>query len=153
MSGNTTPITSATTQASISTALPATYDVTTFTALTWLPIGLVSDMGTVGGTMKTNTHIPVDTGIETKIPGSVSYGAMTMKIARHKGAEIDALRTAFTNRTQIAVKVQYPTIMGEVDFFTAYVTSIPTNIGNADTIIEMTVNLELTNAVLTKPAP
>lgn len=153
MSGNKTAITSATTSASISTVLPATYDVTTFTALTWLPIGLVSDMGAVGGTMKTNTHIPVDTGIETKIPGSVSYGTMTMKIARHAGAEIDALRSAFTNRTQVAVKVQYPTAMGEIDFFSAYVTSMPTNIGNADSIIDMTVNFDLTNAVLTKPAP
>lgn len=152
MAGNSTAVTSATTKLFMSTALPVTYDITTFTALTWVPIGLIDDMGQLGGTTAVVNHTPIDTGVVTKRAGSVNYGTQTLKLARHAGADLDAIRVAFKNRTPVAFKIQYPTAMGEQDMYTGIVTSCTTTIGNSDAILEMNVTIEIDNEILTKPA-
>lgn len=153
MAGNSTAVTSATTKLSMSATLPTSYDITGFGAVaSWTPIGLVDDMGQLGGTTAVVNHTPVDTGVVTKRAGSVNYGTQTLKLARHAGADMDAVRVAFKNRTPVAFKLQYPTAMGEIDYYTGIITSCTTTVGNADAILEMNITVEVDNEILTKPA-
>jgi len=146
--------TSATTKLYYTATLPTTYDNSGYTALTgWVLIGEVSSLGTYGGKTSVQKHVPIDTATVVKRAGSVDYGTMSITAARHKGADITALTTAFAARTSGAYKVVLPTAIGDTDYFTAICTSIQTNIGNADQILQSNIELELDSAVITVSAP
>jgi len=142
-----TVVTSATTTISISTALPATYDTTGFSALTWVPIAEVSQLGVFGGKVSVQKFIPLDTATVIKRAGSVDYGTINMTLAKHTGADMTDLQTAFNGRTSTAFKVTYPSTLGSA-YFTGIVTGLQTNVGNADQILQTTVDIELDNSVI-----
>lgn len=141
-------VTSATTSISVSATLPTTYDSTGFTALTWIPIAEVSNLGAFGGKTTVVKHIPVDTAVVAKRAGSVDYGTISMTLAKHTGTDITALQTAFSSRASVAFKVTYPGSMGK-DYFSGIITSLQTNVGSADKILESTIDIELDNAIVT----
>jgi hypothetical protein len=150
MTAQSSAITSATTKLYYSTTLPTTFDSAGYTAVTgWVAVAEVSSLGTFGGKTTVTKHIPVDTATVVKRAGSVDYGTMSVTLARHTGTDITGLTTAFNGRTSTAFKVVYPTALGQTDYFTAIVTSLQTNIGNADKILESTVDLELDSPVVT----
>lgn len=147
MSTGSLAITSATTSISISSTLPTTYDQTGFSALTWIPVAEVSNLGVFGGKVTVVKHIPIDVANVVKRSGSVDYGNITMTLAKHAGTDYTALQTAFNSRTSAAFKVKYPGALGS-DYFTAIVTSLQVNVGTADKILESTIDLELDNAIV-----
>jgi hypothetical protein len=140
-------ITSATTSISVSAALPASYDSTGFTALTWIPITEVSNLGVFGGKTTVVKHVPVDTATVVKRAGSVDYGTISMTLAKHSGTDYSALQTAFNSRASVAFKITYPGSMGK-DYFTGIVTSLQVNVGQADKILENTIDIELDNSII-----
>jgi hypothetical protein len=142
-----TVVTSATTTISISTTLPTTYDSTGFSALTWIPIAEVSQLGVFGGKVSVQKFIPLDTATVIKRAGSVDYGTINMTLAKHTGTDMTALQTAFNGRTSNAFKVTYPATLGSA-YFTGIVTGLQTNVGNADQILQTTVDIELDNSVI-----
>lgn len=142
-------ITSATTKLYVSAALPATYDATGFAALTWIEVGEISSLGQYGGQTTVVTHIPISSAIVAKRGGSQNFGQMSMTLARHKGNDSDELQDAFDDRAPRAFKVALPAALGDIDYFTAICTSVQTNVGNADQILESMVTLELDDRVIT----
>jgi hypothetical protein len=143
-----TIVTSATTQISISTTLPATYTATDFASLTWVPIAAVTSLGTFGGKTSVQKFVVLDTGTVIKRAGSVDYGTINAVLSKHTGADMTALQTAFTSRASTAFKITYPTALGGSAFFTGIVTGIQTNVGNADAIMQTNLDIELDNAVI-----
>lgn len=143
-------MTSATTKLFINTSLPTTYDEAGFEALTgWIEIGEISSIGQLGGTTSIINHIPLGTATVVKRTGSVNYGTLDLQGARCDDAGIAALRAAFTARTSRAFKLVYPAALGEVDYFSAVVTSATTNVGNADQILGFGANVDIDNEILT----
>jgi hypothetical protein len=140
-------ITSATTTISVSTSLPATYDSAGYTALTWIPIAEVSNLGTFGGKTTVVKHIPLGTATVVKRSGSVDYGTINMQLAKHSGTDVTALQSAFNSRASTAFKVTYPGSMGS-DCFTGIVTSMQVNVGTADAILQSTVDVELDSPIV-----
>jgi hypothetical protein len=94
----------------------------------------------------------VSTGKITKRGGAQDFGQMTIKAARHGGADMTALRAAFDNRAPSAFKVVYPTLIGETEYFTGVVTGVPTTIGGADSILEMNITIDLDDSIVTVTA-
>jgi hypothetical protein len=145
--------TSATTKLYISPTLPATFDSAGYTAVTgWILIGEISSLGTYGGKTSVQKHIPIDTATVVKRAGSVDYGTMSITAARHVGTDITALKTAFTSRASSSFKVVLPTALGDTDYFTGIVTSMQTNAGNADQILQSNIEVELDSPVITVAA-
>lgn len=142
--------TSATTTLWVSETLPATYTEAGFEAVTgWIQVTELSNAGQVGGTTTVTNHIDVSTGKVVKRGGSVNYGQMALTMARHKGADMIALREAFADRQPRAFRIVYPTAVGEQEFFTGVVVSLPTSIGTADQILDMSITIEIDDEVLT----
>jgi hypothetical protein len=142
-------LTSATTALYISASLPATYDSTGFTALTWIAVGEISSYGAFGGKTNIVKFTPVDTNTVAKRGGSQDFGAIALTLARHTGADVTAMNNAFIDRQPRAFKIVYPTALGQTDYFTGIVVENTTNIGNSDKILEANVNIEIDNTILT----
>lgn len=142
--------TSATTKLSVAPSLPANYTEAGFELLTgWIDVSEISNLGTFGGTTTVVTHIPIDTSVVVKRAGSKNYGQMSMTLARHSGTDTDELVEAFNDRLPRSFRVTLPSVLGQIDFFTAIVTSIQTNVAGADNILETNVTLELDAEVIT----
>lgn len=148
MSGS-TAITSATTKFYIGSTLPATYDVAGYTAagITWTAVAEITNLGTFGGKSAIIKHIPLDTATVVKRAGSVDYGTINVQLAKHSGADMTALNTAFTTRASTSFKVTYPGTLGS-DYFTGICAGIQTVVGTADAILNSTVDIELDSAVV-----
>jgi hypothetical protein len=145
--------TSATTTLWIAPSLPTTHDETGFEAITgWIQVAEVSDMGSLGGKTQVVSFTDVSTGRVTKRGGSQDFGQMTLKVARHAGADIDALRAAFKDRAPRAFKVVYPTLVGETDFGTGIISSASTTISGADSILEMDITIDVDDEIITVEA-
>lgn len=145
-------ITSATTKLYIGATQPTTYDEAGFEAVTWTEIGEITSIGQLGGTNSVITHIPLGTSVVVKRTGSTNYGTLDMQGARCDDAGIAALRAAFESRASKPFKVVYPAALGEIDFFTAIVTSATTNVGNADQILGFAANVDIDNTIITAEA-
>lgn len=143
-------LTSATTTVYVGTTYPATLDAAGYGAVTWVKIGEVSSVGTLGGKTNVIKHIPIDTGVVVKRGGSQDFGTLSLQLARHTGSDITAVNSAFSNRTSTAFKVVYPTSLGQTDYFTGIVTAAETNVGNADQILGYNVTVEIDNPILTQ---
>lgn len=149
-----TAVTSATTKFYFSPTLPATTDSAGYTAVTgWVLIGEVSSLGTYGGKVSVQKHVPIDSGEVVKRAGSVDYGTMSITAARHTGADMTALTTAFNARASGSFKVVLPTALGDTDYFTGICTSLQTNAGNADQILQTNIEVELDSKVITIHTP
>jgi hypothetical protein len=146
--------TSATTTLWIGSTLPTTHDDAGFSAgtITWTKVTECSDLGTIGGKTNVVSFTDVSTGKITKRGGAQDFGQMTVKAARHSGADLTALRAAFADRAPRAFKVIYPALIGETEFFTGVVTSVPTSIGGADSILEMNITIDLDDEIVTVAA-
>lgn len=145
-----TATTSATTKLYFSPTLPATTDNAGYTAVTgWLLIGEISSLGTYGGKTSVQKHIPIDTATVVKRAGSVDYGTMSITAARHKGTDMTAITTAFNSRASGSFKVVLPAALGDTDYFTGIVTSLQTNVANADAILQSNIEVELDSPVIT----
>lgn len=151
MAGASSALTSATTSVYIGTTFPTTLDAAGYGAVTWLKIGEISSVGTLGGKTNVIKHIPVDTGVVVKRGGSQDFGTLNLQLARHAGADITALNSAFKSRASTAFKIAYPTALGQTDYFTAIVAGTQTNVGNADQILGYAVDLEIDSEIVVVP--
>ncbi len=140
--------TSATTTLYISSTLPSTYDSAGFAALTWTPIGEVSNLGTYGASTVVVKHIPIDTASVVKRAGSTDSGTLNLTLARHTGTDVTKIIAANTSRASVAFKVAMPTLVGGNDYFSGIVTKYQTNVGTADQILMSTVDIEVDNTII-----
>lgn len=130
------------TSVSISAALPATLTKTAYAALSYEEIGELTDAGAVGRTYNAVTHQPLaNRGTQNK-KGSYNDGAPTLQMAYAPGDAgqeliMEALDSddyySFVEELQNGSKIYYQ----------ALVMSAPVQGGGVDTIVGLTVNLQV----------
>jgi hypothetical protein len=137
--------TSAGTTLSASASLPATYDAAGYGALSWSPVGEITEIPAFGSVYNLITHMPLGERRVVKRKGSVNDGSLTLNFAADVAdTGQGVLKTAHTADTEISIKITYPD--GEDDYFTGLVMGYQINPGNVDSIKSDSVTLELTTA-------
>lgn len=131
-----TIITVARSTVSISATVPATQTSTAFEALTWVPIGELTDIGSVlGRTYNTSTHAPI--GEPLQVSKKASYTLANAEFTCG-WAESDAgqalLFTASQSNDIYAFKVVKQD--GNKRYFTAQVMQFIENSGTVDNVVQ-----------------
>lgn len=135
--------TSAGTTIGIVAAAPATYDATGYTALTFVPIGEVTDLGEFGREYSLVTHNPVANRGTVKKKGSFNEGSITLQLGLDTDDAGQILaKTASTSDADYSFAVT--TQNGDKYFFRAQVMSFKVSVGGVDTITNATIILEIT---------
>lgn len=75
-------MTSAGSTLSIATGSPTTYDAAGFTALTYVVVGEITDLGELGKEFNVVNHSPVGSRAIKKFKGSYNNGSMAIQMAR-----------------------------------------------------------------------
>lgn len=134
----------------ISSSLPATYDESGFSALTYTTVGEVTGLPEHGAEYTLITHLPLATRVVNKRKGSVNYGSFTIPMAlddfdggqtiaesHASGANVDA---------SASFKVTYNG--GGVEYFTAQVMSFMRAAVDADSILAASMAIEIDSATV-----
>lgn len=150
--------TSAGTALAISSASPATFDSTGFTALTYTVIGEITDIGgDIGRSYNLVTHLPLSSRATVKKKGSYNSGSMQVTLAIDSADAGQTLaNTALNSDADYSFKLTNQDGSGK--WFKGVVMSFPTNYGGVDTITTAVLTIEITaNATgqdfVTFPAP
>lgn len=152
MSGATEAFTSAGTTIAISAALPASITQTAYAALTYTPIGEVTDGGSSGRTYNVVNHNPLGSRGTVKLKGSYDDGTKTIQAAYAPGDAGQALvATALDDDAFYSFKETLQD--GTVRYFQAQVTSAPVNIGTVDTVTGTTINLSIKSGTIIDVLP
>ncbi len=124
--------------------LPATDNAAGYNPLDWVLVGEVTDLGEVGSTVSMVEHIPLQTGVVRKLPGSINNNTLSVTVAFDPNDDgQDLARDAMYARREISVKIQMPD-EGYTRFFsTGFVSGFPVSIGSADAILGGTITIEL----------
>lgn len=136
---------------SVSVTLPTTENLAGFEALTYTPIGLVSEVPEFGVQQAIATFTPLATGITLKRGGSIDNGDLTVPMAL-TGAEAGEaiLRTAAqgapTTDKRRAFRVAFAN--GDFAYFVAFVNAFRFIPGNADAIATASCGLAITSTVI-----
>jgi len=132
----------------ISAALPATEDVTGYSALTFTKIGGVESIGALGAATGVVNFQPLDGPME-KHKGSTNYGSLQPAMALDdEDAGQTLVRTASdpSNNALYAIQVIYPN--GKKRWSQGRVFGFPENTGNADSIIMANPTIELSKKIV-----
>lgn len=130
-----------------SATLPATYDNTGFSALTFTEIGEVSDLGSFGTVYALVTFMPLGNRDVYKVKGSRNHGTVSLKLA---SAPTDAGQVALEVGLQsdAAYSFKVVTQSGSTFFFTAKIMKFPLEIGSVDQIMGAMCDLEIDNDII-----
>jgi hypothetical protein len=135
----------------VSAAAPGTYNFTGFEALVWTEVGEVETLGEFGGTATITPFIPLATGITKKRKGSIDYGTITSTVGKISAQQGQALlKQGFDGSNAYVIhsfKVEAED--GKVAYFTGVVASFTFNVGDANNVTRVGVNIDLDNRVLT----
>ena len=128
-------------------ALPATYDLTGFSALTFTPIGEVVDLPAFGQDYTEIKVLSLGNRQVRKLKGSYDNGNLALKI-NFDGADAgqNAVLAASTSDSAYSFKIVMQ--QGQIRYFTALVMSDMLNIGNVDSIVQAEVKLGINGAIL-----
>ena len=139
--------TSAGTTIGISAGLPATDDAAGYGALTFTPIGEVTDLGEYGKVFNLVTHNPIATRRTEKFKGSFNEGSISMGIGEDTSdAGQILLDTAVESDANFSFEITAQD--GDIDYFQAKVMSKTVNVGSVDSIRSSTVQLEITSGIV-----
>lgn len=155
--GESLAVTSAGVKVFIGDAMPATLDAVGYEAVDWEEIGEVTDIPEFGKTYNLVTHNPIADRKTFKRKGSYNNGNLSMTIAKAPtdGGQSRCI-VALDNDNPQPFKIEYndapeggtPTI----DYFPGLVMSYTTNIGNVDSIMGSSLQVEIDGDILTVPA-
>ena len=135
--------TSAGTIFKVSAASPATFDATGYGALTYTPVGEITDLGEFGREYSLVTHQPVGSRGTQKFKGSFNEGTMSLSLGLDTddaGQIIMKAASLSDNNYSFMVTTQ----SGDRYFFQAKVMSFKVGVGSVDSITTATSTLELT---------
>ncbi len=141
--------TSAGTTIGLSAALPTTFDddaSTGYPSLTFLTIGEVTDLPTMGTVYNLVTHNPLGERRIVKKKGSINDGSMNIAFAADDTDTGQAAgKTASVSDDDVAFAITYPG--GAIDYFTGLIMDFQITVGGVDSIKSSSVNVELTRAL------
>lgn len=139
--------TSAGSTLSLSAALPATYDQAGYAALTFTPVGEVTDIGEFGRQYNLVTHNTLADRRTVKRKGSFNDGTLTVQLARVPSDLGQIIITAAVD-SDASIAVEVVLQDGTIFYTTAQVMSYTANIGNVDQITGSTVTLEIDTDII-----
>jgi len=140
-------MTSAGSTLSIATGSPTTYDATGFTALTYVVVGEVTDIGELGREYVTVNHNAVGSRVVRKFKGSYHNGTMQIKMARDtSNAGQTAMRAALVSDADFCFKVTLQDL-SKIHFI-GKVSSFKVQIGTVDQITGSTCAIEINGDII-----
>lgn len=130
-------------------AAPATYDAAGFSAVTFTAVGEITEIGSFGKKYNLVTHMPLADRKTVKRRGSYNNGTLQIKMAKARTSDAGqtALKSALASDSSISVKVVLQN--GEINYFTAQIMSMVTNVSGVDSITSYEIDLELDDDVIT----
>lgn len=142
MAAQTSVSTGAGTTIGIVLAAPATFDVTGYTALSFINIGEVTDIPAFGREFELISHKPIGTRGTVKKKGGFNEGSITLQLGLNTDdAGTILLKSAALSDADYSFKILCPT--GDAYFFRATAMSFKVAVGSSSTIITATTMLEL----------
>jgi len=130
--------------------VPATFDDTGYSALTFVDVGALVDLPEYGPSAAVVESNPLATGIVEKFKGFINNGSLSL------GLEIDfedagqsIFETAVTGATQNdqhSFQITYPD--GTTEYFTGKIFSYTRATGSANSMIGSTVQVEIDTAIV-----
>ncbi len=140
--------TSAGTTLHISAALPATEDITGYSALTYTKVGGIESLGPIGPATSVVNFQPLDGPME-KHKGSTNYGSLNPPIAHDKeDAGQTLLRTACQPSNNALYSAKVILSSGDKRYFQFRGFGYPENVGNADSILMANPTLEINSVII-----
>lgn len=134
----------------VSATLPATEDVTGYSALTYSLVGEVTDIGTFGTEYTLVTHNPVGDRNTYKFKSSRNAGALDLKLAKITQLNVDAgqavLNAALASDNDYTFCVTYQD--SSKAYFKGKVMSFTTAVSTVNNILMAECKVELTSSIL-----
>ena len=122
---------------------PATYNAAGYAALTWVPVGEVTDLGEFGRKYNLVTHNPLGNRSTQKFKGSFNEGSITLQVGLQTDDAGQIILKAATN-SDLNFSYKVTTQNGDTYYFQAQCLGFMVGVGGVDKITSATVNLELT---------
>lgn len=135
---------------SISASLPATYDAAGFSALSYVTVAEITDMGDIGKAYTKVTHNPVNDRKTYKFKGSYDNGTQSLVLGKATLANTDAgqviMKAASDSDADYSFHINFQD--GSDSYYTAKVLSFVTKIGSVNNILGAMASLELTSDIV-----
>ena len=142
MSAQTSVSTAAGTTVGIVLGAPATFDAAGYTALTFVPIGEITDIPDFGREFELITHKPLSSRGTVKKKGGFNEGTIDLKLGLNTDdAGTLLLKAAAMSDVDYSFKIAHPT--GDIYYFRALTMSFKVGTGSSGSIITATCKLEL----------
>lgn len=135
--------TSAGTTLGVSASSPATFNEAGYEALTFTPVGEITDLGEFGREYALVTHNPLGSRGTVKFKGSFNEGQISLQLGldtEDAGQVLLKAAAKSDNNYSFAVETQ----AGDFYYFQAQVMSFKVGVGAVDSITTATVMLEIT---------
>ncbi len=129
------------------TTLPATYDVTGFAALTYVPVSEVIDLGTIGKVYTVTKFAPLGSRSVVKRKGSYDNGTMAIK-AGYSPTDAGQIAVQSARDSDTSSSYKLVTQSGSIYYFTAQTSGTPIGIGTVDQITTFDFTLDLDNDII-----
>lgn len=127
----------------ISATKPATFTAAAYAALTWSEIGEITNIGDIGGEWPKVEHKAV-AGYVIKRKGILDPGSTTLEAACDTDDAGQVLaEAAFRSKSPYSFKIAEEE-SGDVHYFQALVMSFPTKFGGTDSIVGVSMKIEIT---------
>lgn len=134
----------------ISASLPATYDSTGFSALSYTTIAEVTDIGSLGKDYTLVTHNPVNDRKTYKFKGTYNNGTLALKLAKATQASTDAGQVLATTASGSDASYSFHILSQDSSdmFFTGKVMSFMTNVGGPNSILGGDIKVEIDSDIV-----
>lgn len=137
-----TGFTAATTQASFSAGIAASYDQTGYEALSWTDSAEITNVGEHGRENEVVTFTLLHSNETKKRLGTSNEGTHTFEAVFNSGSAAQGiLETAEAARNNVSVKIAYSD--GDVNYYEAIVTSLKRVSGGNSDIIRLNISLDI----------
>ena len=121
-----------------------------FPSLTYVTVGEVTEVPQFGGSATVTEHIPLASGVIDKLIGSINYGTITVPMASvwddvgqiKEKAGFDGASARLVHSVKIS-----NALVGTV-YFTAKISAVQYTPGDANSVYNNSVTLELTNKII-----
>lgn len=130
----------------VSSTLPASYTKAGYTALTWVLVGEVTNVGEYGREYDLIDHAPIDTRQIVQIKGNYREGSLALSFG---SAPVDAgqviINTASKSDNNYSFKVERTD--GDIDAFTGKVTAYKPNV-QGGSILSISSNVSIQTEII-----
>lgn len=129
------------------TTLPSTYDVAGFSALTYVTVNEVVDLGTLGKTYTVTKFSPLGSRQVVKRKGSYDNGTLSCK-AGYSPTDPGQVAIQVARDSDTSSSFKLVTQSGSTYYFTAQTSATPLGIGTVDQVATFDFTLDLDSDIV-----